>query len=211
MGSLISIFSILGLLGILCISPVDSASECDFGSAQAWFRVADGHWENATAHPILQRGEPFDIKIVITVKTELQLLFVKLHEFGTPVYEVVEGPIGMEQLLECRQMISPGRCFTYTWRMRVRSNTTWVNGYAPLEVFVQFNKNDIDEMRISFDVITSFILSQHWKQHPYENNAENMSSSLCINNNFVPYFALGVITSAMGLWGIALFIRKHTK
>jgi hypothetical protein len=44
--------------------------------------------------------------------------------------------------------------------MQVRSNTTWVNGYAPLEVFVQFNKNDTDEMRISFDVITAFILDQ---------------------------------------------------
>ena len=121
---------------------VHTAGECNYGSVHAWFRTSDGEWENATAHPWLKRGESFEIKTVVTAKADLQVFFVKLHEFGTPVFEVVEGPTMMEQLLECRQNILSDQTFTYVWKMRVRSDTTWVNGYGPLEVFVQFNKND---------------------------------------------------------------------
>jgi len=209
MSNLIRIFFLLSLLGILCVSSIGSPSECDYGSAQAWFRLSDGPWENATAHPVLKRGEPFEIKLIITVKTELQQFFVKLHEFGTPVYEVINGPMRMEQLLEYKQ-VTAGRCFTYTWRMKVRSQTTWVNGFAPLEVFVQFNKNDTDEMRISFDVITAFILDQQWEQDQYYNGTESMLSSE-VKQNSPPYILFGVFTVILVIIGISFIIKKLTK
>jgi sarcinarray family protein len=154
---------------------VHTAGECNYGSVHAWFRTSDGEWENATVHPLLKRNESFEIKIVVTAKTDLQVFFLKLHEFGTPVFEVVEGPTMMEQLLECRQNILSDQTFTYVWKMRVRSDTTWVNGYGPLEVFVQFNKNDTDEYRMDFDVIIAFIVDELWENYTQENTCENFS------------------------------------
>jgi sarcinarray family protein len=164
------------LLFLTHMTLVHTAGECNYGSVHAWFRTSDGEWENATVHPLLKRNESFEIKIVVTAKTDLQVFFVKLHEFGTPVFEVVEGPTMMEQLLECRQNILSDQTFTYVWKMRVRSDTTWVNGYGPLEVFTQFNKNDTDEYRMDFDVITAYIVDELWENYTQENTCENFSS-----------------------------------
>ena len=94
------------------------------------------------------------------------------------MFEVVDGPVMMEQLLECRQKISSDQTFTYMWKMRVRSDTTWVNGYGPLEVFVQFNKNDTAEYRVCFDVITAFVVDELWEGYLQENISENHSSEI---------------------------------
>lgn len=158
-----SIISVICFLFFISTIPVHTASECKYGSVQAWFQASDGTWMNATAHPLLKRGEPFNIKITITPATNLQVFFLELHEFGTPVYEVVDGPTAVEQLLECWMPNKSNQSFPYLWKIKVRENTTWVNGYAPLEVFAQFNKNDTDENRINFDVITAFITDEVWE------------------------------------------------
>ena len=184
------VWCLIGLLFIINTIPVLTAAECNYGSVQAWFRTSDGKWENATAHPWLKRGESFEIKIVVTAKADLQVFFVKLHEFGTPVFEVVKGPTMMEQLLECWQKILLDKTFTYAWKMRVRSDTTWVNGYGPLEMFVQFNKNDTAEYRVDFDVITAFIVDELWEGYLQENISENQSSET-IHGGKLPDFEVG--------------------
>jgi sarcinarray family protein len=189
---------------------VSTASECSFGSVHAWFRSSDGEWENATAHPLLKRGEAFEIKIVLATKTDLQVFFLELHEFGTPVYEVLFGPTAMEQLLECRQKILSNQTFSYVWEMQVRLDTTWVNGYAPLEVFTQFNKNDTAEHRISFDVITAFINDDLWEQYAQENISENLSSQH-IQNNTLSGFEFEGIIIAVFLFCFFLRLNKHVR
>ena len=170
------VWFLIGILFIINTIPVLTAAESNYGSVQAWFRTSGGEWQNATAHPWLKRGECFEIKTVVTAKTDLQVFFIKLHEFGTPVFEVVEGPTMIEQLLECRQNILSDQTFTYVWTMRVMSDTTWINGYGPLEVFTQFNKNDTAEYRVGFDVITAFIVDELWEGYIQENISENHSS-----------------------------------
>ncbi|MCJ7697851.1 MAG: sarcinarray family MAST domain-containing protein [Thermoplasmata archaeon] len=186
---------------------VHTAGECNYGSVHAWFRTSDGEWENATAHPWLKRGESFEIKTVVTAKADLQVFFVKLHEFGTPVFEVVEGPTMMEQLLECRQNILSDQTFTYVWKMRVRSDTTWVNGYGPLEVFTQFNKNDTDEYRMDFDVITAFIVDELWESYTQENTCENFSSQN-IHSIKLPGFEVGGMFIVVFVLCIFIRLRK---
>jgi sarcinarray family protein len=199
---------LIGLLFIINTIPVLIAGECSYGSVHAWFRTSDGEWENATAHPWLKRGESFEIKTVVTAKADLQVFFLKLHEFGTPVFEVVKGPTMMEQLLECRQKISSDQTFTYVWKMRVRSDTTWVNGYGPLEVFAQFHKNDTDEYRVNFDVITAFIVDELWEGYLQENISENHSSET-IHGGGLPGFEVGGIFIVVFL--LCIFIRLKEK
>ncbi len=165
-----------GLLILLSTAPNHSAGECTYGSVHAWFRTSDGEWENATAHPLLRRGETFEIKIMVQVKTDLRVVYLTLHEFGTPVYEVIMGPSIMEQLLEHWGPTRPDQSWTHVWKMRVRANTSWVNGYSPLEIYVQFTKNDADDSSVTFDVLNAFIVDELWEQYPPEASTENSSS-----------------------------------
>ena len=151
------LFSAMVLFVIPLIAPVVSAGECCYGSVHAWFQGSNGQWENATAHPVLKPGEVFHIKIRVTLSPMCQVFFLKLHEFGTPVYEVLSGPTKIEELLENRGKIQVQHPYIYEWTIRVRPTTTWTYGSAPLEVFVQLNKNDSEECRIDFDVLVASI------------------------------------------------------
>lgn len=155
-------FTLLIIFLIAFLFPVHSAGNCQYGSTNAWFKANNGIWQNATAHPVLRRGEPFEIQIIVTCNTNLSVVYVKLHEFGTPVYEVLEGPTAMEQLLVCQNPMVSGRSYRFFWKLQVRENTTWVNGYAPLEIFVQFNKNDTSTSWVHFDIIIAFIVDEPW-------------------------------------------------
>jgi len=152
------------------------AGDCPYGSAQAWFKDYKGLWENATAHPVLHQGAAFEIRVVVTIGISVSVFFLKLHEFGTPVYEVIEGPSKIEQILEQRGMMKPGMCFSYAWKLQVRTDTSWVNGYAPLELSVQFNKNDEESASVHFDVLTAFITDEPMEHHLEESLHDTRSS-----------------------------------
>lgn len=166
----------VSLLLLSCTAPIHRAGVCPYGSVHAWLRTSDGEWENATAHPMLKRGESFEIKIMVGIKTDLQVFYLTLHEFGTPVYEVITGPSTMEQLLEQWGPTHPDQSWTYVWKMRVRANTSWVNGYSPLEVYVQFTKNDDDDSSVTFDILNAFIVDGLWEHYSQETDNENFSS-----------------------------------
>jgi sarcinarray family protein len=133
------------------------AGDCEYGLVHAQVQTPQGVWVNATAHLLLHPGEQFRLAVTVTLKTSLSALFLKLHEFGTPVYEVVEGPTEMEQILSYQNPIHAGQAFTLIWNLTVLSNTSWIEGYAPLEIFVQFNKNDAHEDMVSFDAVIAYI------------------------------------------------------
>jgi sarcinarray family protein len=160
------LLGIVGVFSFLLLVPCVPAGECDYGVASAWFCRLGAGWVNATAHPRLSRGVVFRVRVEVVAFMPLQVFFVKLHEFGTPVFEVLDGPTRMEQLLECREQISADQRFSFTWTMRVRPETTWVAGYAPLEVLVQFNTHDGLACQVDFDVLTAYILDDDGGQQP---------------------------------------------
>ena len=166
----------ISLLILSSTAPIHRAGECPYGSVHAWLRTSDGEWENATAHPMLKRGESFEIKIIVGIKTDLRVVYLALHEFGTPVFEVITGPSTVEQLLEQWGPIQSDQSWSYIWKMRVRANTSWVNGYSPLEVFVQFTKNDADDSSVTFDILNAFIVDELWEHYSVEMDNENFSS-----------------------------------
>jgi sarcinarray family protein len=162
----------------LLLFPIFSASavfagECSYGSMYAWFRRDNEEWRNATAHPYLKLGEEFEVKVVVTAKTGLSVIFFKLREFGTPVFEVLDGPTVMDELLVCGRSVKTGENFTYIWRVRVNPDTKWFNAYSPLEVFAQFNKNDHDSCTVYFDVLTAYVLDEFWEGYNATCNYNN--------------------------------------
>jgi len=184
----------ISLLLLVSAAPIHRAGECTYGSVHAWFRTSDGDWENATAHPMLKRGESFEIKIIVRIKTDLRVVYLKLHEFGTPVYEIVTGPSTIEQLLECWKPTRSGQSWTYVWKMRVKADTSWVNGFSPLEVYVQFTKSDDDDSSCSFDVMNAFVIDELWENYSQETINENFSSQRKDASSLSSSSFLGVIT-----------------
>jgi sarcinarray family protein len=212
MNKMMIAFSLMSLFFITLAVSSCTAAECDFGSVHAHVRISDNPWEDATAHPLFKRGESFSIQIQVVSKTILSVFFLRLHEYGTPVYEVEEGPTAIEQLFEYRGTIPPGQVLMYTWKIRVRPNTSWVNGYAPLEVFVQFNKNDTDERRITFDVVTAYILDEPWENYSQTPAKRDVSPSDTPSYR-LPGFEIGLSIVAILLIGFlvrrAVYQRKN--
>ncbi len=191
----------VSLLVLVSAVPTSSAAECAYGSVDAYFRTSNTDWENATAHPILKRGESFEIKILIRIKTDLRVVYIKLHEFGTPVFEVITGPSTIEQLLEHWRPTDSDQPMISVWKMRVRANTSWVNGYSPLEVFVQFTKNDDDDLSVGFDVLNAYVIDELWKNYSQEPPKESYSSqrkdtlrlsSVSITSEIIIVFFIGI-------------------
>ena len=170
--------SVVFLLLFSIFVSVVFAGECSYGSMYAWFRRDNEGWRNATAHPYLKLGEEFEVKVVITAKTGLSVIFFKLREFGTPVFEVLDGPTVVDELLVCGRSVKTGDNFTYVWRVRVNPDTKWFNAYGPLEVFAQFNKNDHDSCTVYFDVLTAYVLDEYWEGYnaTYDSNNTNTTN-----------------------------------
>jgi sarcinarray family protein len=166
----------LSLVILLSITPNHRAGECRYGSVQAWFRTANEPWENATVHPVLSRGESFEIKVNLSIKTDLRVVYIKLHEFGTSVYEVITGPSRMEQLFELWKPDPSHQPKMYIWTMQVKTNTSWINGNSPLELYVQFTKNDNDDATITFDILNAFVIDAPPEAHSSELPNETVSS-----------------------------------
>jgi len=162
------------LFSTFFVSVVD-AGECKYGSMYAWFRNTNEEWRNATAHPSLKLGEEFEVKVVITAGTDLSVIFFKLREFGNPVFEVIDGPTDIGELLECGRSVKNGDNFIYNWIVRVKTDTEWFNAYCPLEVFIQFNKNDHDDCTVSFDVLTAYVVNEYWDGYNATDNINSMS------------------------------------
>ncbi len=197
---------LISLLFLFSAAPIHRAGECAYGSVHAWFRTTEGDWEDATAHPMLKRGESFDIKITVITKTDLRVVYLKLHEFGTPVYEVLTGPSTMEQLLDHWGLTQSDQSWTYVWKMRVGVNTSWVNGNSPLEVYVQFTKNDQDDLSVTFDVMNAFIIDELWEQYSPEASNKNVSLQQKDHPRLTSLSIFGVI---IVLALVAVFLRRR--
>ena len=195
-------------LVFLLTSTVVSAGDCPYGSLHVLFRKPGETWQNATAHPRLKRGEEFEIQITLTVKKNLSVVFLKLHEFGTPVYMVSEGPTPIEKILECGHSVKTNQTFTYLWKIRVRPTTSWVNGWGPLEVFAQFNMNDTDVCTINFDALNAYII-ENTREPSAQNNSNIPPNSLrTYSGNSIIYCGI-IIVLFSGV--IIILMRKRGK
>ena len=164
------------LIAISLIAPGASAGACCYGSVHAWYQGSNGQWVNATAHPVLKPGEVFRLQIRVKLSTVCQVFFLKLHEFGTPVYEVLSGPTQIEELLEYRQKIRVQYPYIFDWTVCVRPTTSWTCGSAPLELFAQLNKDNSKECTVDFDVLVATILPRNQTDSVPHQVKDNRSS-----------------------------------
>lgn len=202
------LFCAIMLSAITPFAPLASAGTCSYGSVYAWFQGSNGHWVNATAHTVLKPGEVFHLQVRVTLSSECQAFFLKLHEFGTPVYEVLAGPTQMEELFEYRGEIKVQYPYIYEWTIRVRPTTSWTCGSAPLEVFAQLNKDDSKDCTIDFDALVALILPNYQTSSEAQQVSENHSSA--VHPRYpLPGFQDGLVSMAIVVLCLLLRLKQH--
>jgi len=219
---------IFSLLVFMMITPKVSAGECEYGTMKAWFSKDGINWENATVHNATSKlGESFFIKAVIRSKIDLVSIDVKIWETGEnnvddSTYELLEGPSCFFTYYDIYP-VSKNDSFTYIWKFRVKPDTEWVDGNAPLNIYTQFDKTDQDNDGISFTIVNMYIQNILWNNYTeslndtintgYDNNtgsditpANNPGKPLQ-NTNKTPDFKITGIVMALVL--IMLFFKRN--
>ena len=77
----------------------------------------------------------------------------------TNAYTVVEGPSEIDGAIKNRN-IESGWKTTYVWKLK--PNGDWTNGNAPINIFVQFNKDYDDVRMIDFTIANPQILDEKY-------------------------------------------------
>ncbi len=194
--------AILFTLGmLLAFSLCVSAGSCSFGECHAWVRIGDSSWSPATFFPLLHPGDTGEVLLIITPSVSLSEVFCQLHEFGTPVYEVIKGP-SMINTIVSRGDIQPGINYTYLWKVRVLLDTFWINGTAPLEVITQFSQSDTNMKTVTFDVLYAFI------EGPPRPLVKGEHDDIHGNISPIPIPFLTVLLSIL-LINISLYVTTH--
>ena len=175
--------------------------ECDYGTFDAWYSEDGIEWQNTTVdHAELKRGEPFYIKATISTKTEPVWVAIELSETGEDSsedssFEVLDGLCDLYEMKDFGK-ISGNTSFTHTWKMRVKPDTNWAGGNAPLNIGVFFDKKVNDEWYsddISFTAVNVYILDEMWDGYTDNNGNSNDSSN---GTNGTPGFEFLVILIA---------------
>ena len=198
------------LIFLFCLCNSGCAGDCEYGMVHAQIQTIQGRWENATTHLLLHPGERFRLKVTVTVKTSLSAFFLKIHEFGTPVFNVVDGPTEMEQILSYRKPMDADQTYTFFWTISVLLNTSWFDGYAPLEIFVQFTKNETDEAIVNFDAIIAYITSETQDEMNYDDPPiDDRTSDVYKKDCSVIFKTIPVLCLFLGHIALNIRVRKR--
>ncbi len=134
---------------------VASADENDYGIVQAWFND-----KNATVEGFnMKIGEPATIIVNVTSKINGNV-YVKIKEPGvTKAYNVLSGPSKQDEIID-NLNVESGWSKTFTWK--VSPNGAWNNGNAPINIFVQINKDWNKNKIIQFTIANPYILDEQY-------------------------------------------------
>lgn len=130
-------------------------AENDYGIVQAWFNE-----KNATVEGLnLKIGEPATIIVNVSSKIDGNV-YVMIREPGvTKAYNVLSGPSQQDDTID-NLNVKSGWSKTFTWT--VSPNGAWKNGNAPINIFVQINKDWNKYKTIQFTIANPYILDEQY-------------------------------------------------
>ncbi len=113
------------------------------------------------AKPILKVGEPFKIKVVMTLN-QTSRLFIVVNSIGSESpYEVVEGPSKFSEKKHF-ESLDPG---VYTFEWILKANEGWEGWSMPVNFWYQLHEKGEDEPAVKgeFTVAYCTISNEHYK------------------------------------------------
>ncbi|HDM67356.1 MAG TPA: hypothetical protein ENG62_03100 [Thermoplasmatales archaeon] len=176
------------ILFLVSSTALSEPARCRYGVVDAWFSFNGSTWFNTTVdYAPLRRGQPFYIKIELYTLEDDIWVALKFSEVGedsstNSTFKLVEGPDAFYRVFDLGRIPSKYSLFNYTWMFKVKEDTSWVNGNAPLDVLVQFDKKiggKWDTSRIHFTVVNTFILDENWSNegNKYDDSTSTPSVS----------------------------------
>lgn len=205
MGKMLTVtfFAVMAFIFFSSFTVAYETPECAYGTFDAWYSKDNVEWQNTTVdHAELKRGEPFYIKVTFITKTEPVWGAIELSETGESSakgssFEVVDGPRDMYETFDLGEISEKNTSFTYTWKLRVKPDTDWAGGNAPLNIFAQFDKKVNGEWHtedISFTAVNVYILDELWEGYTGDNNDNDGSGT-----SDAPGFELVIVLAAVSI------------
>ncbi|MDY0130915.1 MAG: sarcinarray family MAST domain-containing protein [Methanosarcina vacuolata] len=149
---------ILGMVLLLLTNIVSAGSQ--YGTIDVYYndQLLPG---KEVVKPTLKIGEPFKVKIDLTLN-QTSILFVKICSLrvGTP-YEVITGPSEFDKKLYFESLY-PG---TYTYEWTLKPTGEWESGTMPVNIWYQIHNVGEDEPLVQgeFTVAYPYISNEHYK------------------------------------------------
>jgi len=177
-----------------------AAEENEYGIVEAWFNGINASVETVNSAK-LKIGEPIEIKITATSKTDGHV-FVKLKEPGVTIaFDVVNGPSKEDERIDNLNIVK-GWTKTFSWT--ITPNGEWKNGNAPINTLVQFYNSKTKESKIiQFTIANPYILDEQYSgaaitPKPTSSATETASSTPAKTAPFVP--ALVALSALILAW-----------
>ncbi|MCD6572984.1 MAG: sarcinarray family MAST domain-containing protein [Thermoplasmata archaeon] len=165
------------VLGAFLFATSVNAWECEYGTVNAWVKLSnDASWREAMVDGVtLKVHEPFKVKVEITTKTKCYAdasLYVPGY---IKVFETINGPskIGYGEDISWHSNYS-GLIKTYEWT--VRPTGKWTDGWAPLNILIQFTQDPTGYTnKIDKTIIHAYIFPEEWNGSNENNQNEDKS------------------------------------
>jgi len=138
-------------LNLVIAEPIEK----EYGIVNAWFNGKEDTVENVQ----LKIYEPIEIKVKVTSKVKCHVATYLESPLVSKSYQVVSGPSEIDKRIDALNVES-GWAETYTWT--IAPTGEWINGNAPINVYVQFTKAVDDYESIDFTIANPYILDEHY-------------------------------------------------
>jgi|LGOV01.1.fsa_nt_gb sarcinarray family protein len=166
-------------MNIVTAEPVEN----DFGIVNAWY-----NGQEATVRDVqLKIGETAEIKVEVTSKINGHI-FVKLTTpLKTESYEIISGPSVFNKRID-NLNIESNWTKIYIWK--IKPTGEWTNGNAPINLYVQFNRNYDDVKSVEFTIANPIILDEKYSGSSPSHTTTNFSSTDQSQTNSSPSFGI---------------------
>ena len=126
----------------------------DYGIVNAWY-----NGQEATVKDVqLKVGEPVEITVFVQSNTDCHVFIELINPLVTMPYDVVSGPSEFDNFIDVYD-VKTGWRDNFTWI--IKPNGEWVNGNAPINIFVQFSNQD-ESQYAKFTIANPIILDEHY-------------------------------------------------
>ena len=156
--------------------------ENNYGIVNAWYNGEEATVKNVS----LKIGEPAEIKVEVMSKIDGNVFVLLNTPLKTVAYEVVSGSSQIDEYIDNLNIKSD---WTETYIWYIKPTGEWTNGNAPVNLYVQFNKDYDDVERVEFTIANPIILDEQYigpglthtaDQSSHDNSTSQGSPGFCL-------------------------------
>ena len=177
-----------------------TAGENEYGIVKSWYDNQPATVEGAK----LKINEPVEIKVEVTSKVDAFFIGIELSEPGvTKSYDVISGPSDFGEYIS-EYDIKSGWVKAYTWT--ICPNGNWIDGNAPINIFVQFSKEINDDRIIQYSIANPHIFNEQYSGSSPSHTTTDPSSTDESQSNSSP--SLGIIAALLSVALVVVWRNK---